>query len=227
MWLEFTMTSPGELWPPFNLTLTTPRLVLRAIRDDDIPAAVRAAMSGIHPPGNAPFTHSWAAPPSDEYPAKTAQLIWRIRAETSMDKWSLQLGVWEDGNFIGCQDLNATNFVHLRTVTTGSWLQRSSQGQGFGKEMRAAVLVYAFDWLNAEVAESEAAVQSAASIGVSKSLGYEANGVFRQTWIPNERTEVQHLRLTPETFKRPDWELTVAGNDATAKYLGIRAAAPH
>jgi len=61
----------------------------------------------------------------------------------------------------------------------------------------------------------------AASLGVSRSLGYEPNGVFRHAWKPNEMTEVRQLRLTPETFKRPDWELAVEGSDATARYLGI------
>ncbi|MEO6531051.1 MAG: GNAT family protein [Specibacter sp.] len=80
---------------------------------------------------------------------------------------------------IGCQDVGATSFADLKTVTSGFWLQQSEQGQGFGKEMRAAVLISAFDWLQAEVAESEAAAWNGASLGVSRSVGYELNGVFR------------------------------------------------
>ncbi|ALV47202.1 GCN5 family acetyltransferase [Arthrobacter alpinus] len=215
------MTTLVDLWPPFELRLETPRLILRAIRDDDIPAAVEAARSGIHPVGQMPFSHPWTEAPAEEFPTNTARHIWRTRAEATKGKWSLQLGVWHGNDFIGCQDLGASDFENLKTVTTGSWLRQSVQGQGFGKEMRAAVVSYAFDWLNAEIAESEAAVWNGTSLGVSKSLGYETNGLFRQAWKPGEMTEVQYLRLTPDTFKRPDWVLKVEGNRATAVHLGI------
>ena len=50
------MTELARYWPPFGLTLTTPRLVLRPIRDEEIPAAVQAALSGVHEPGRSPFS---------------------------------------------------------------------------------------------------------------------------------------------------------------------------
>lgn len=222
--LHSDMTSLVALWPPFDLRLETPRLTLRAIQDDDIPAAVEAAMSGIHPVETMPFSHPWTQAPAEEFPGNTARHIWRTRAETTKEKWSLQLGVWHENTFIGCQDLGASDFANLKTVTTGSWLRQSVQGQGFGKEMRAAVVSYAFDWLHAEIAESEAAIWNAPSLGVSNSLGYQTNGIFRHAWKPGELTQVQHLRLTPDIFKRPDWVLKVGGSTATAKYLGITAA---
>ena len=94
------------------------------------------------------------------------------------------------------------------------------QGRGFGKEMRAAVALYAFDWLGAEVAESEAAAWNQQSLGVSRSLGYELNGITRASW-GGKAVDVQKVRLTPATFKRPDWQLKVEGHEATAKYLGL------
>ena len=39
------MTELTSVWPPFALTLTTPRLTLRPLRDDDIPSAVEAALA--------------------------------------------------------------------------------------------------------------------------------------------------------------------------------------
>ena len=124
-----------------------------------------------------------------------------------------------DGEFIGCQDIGAKDFATLRTVSTGSWLRQSVQGQGLGKEMRTAVALYAFDWLGAEVAESEAAVWNAASLGVSRALGYELNGVTRKSW-GGKAEEVQNVRLTPATFKRPSWTLEVQGHESAASYLG-------
>lgn len=214
------MTELSTIWPLLGLTLTTPRLVLRPIRDDDIPAAVEAALSGISEPGRSPFSTPWNEFPADDLGPKMAQWYWRCRAGVSPEAWTLLFGIWHDGEFVGCQDVDATDFSILRTVTTGSWLKQSAQGRGLGKEMRAAVVIYALDWLKADVAESEAAVWNGRSLGVSRSLGYELNGITRKSWggIPQD---VQRVRVTEESFKRPDWTLGVEGHEPTAKYLGL------
>ncbi|WP_449371944.1 GNAT family N-acetyltransferase [Arthrobacter psychrolactophilus] len=223
-WLELRMISEAELWPPFELQLSTPRLRLRVIRDGDIPAMVDAALSGIHPPEAMPFSFPWTQAPDDELPTNTAQHVWRARAEMSKDRWSLQFGVWQEDEFIGCQDLGASNFHTLKTVITGSWLRQGAQGRGFGKEMRSAVLSYAFDYLGADAAESEAASWNSSSLGVSHSLGYTDNGILRHSWTPGKITEAQQLRLKAEAFARPAWPLAVTGSEATAAYLGITPA---
>ena len=213
------MTALDRFWPPFGLTLTTPRLTLRPIRDGDIPAAVEAALGGIHEPGLSPFSTPWAEAPPEELGRNMAQWYWRCRS-ASPGQWTLLLGIWHEGSFIGCQDIEAKDFTALKTVSTGSWLRQSVHGRGFGKEMRAAVALYAFDWLGAEVAESEAAVWNRPSLGVSRSLGYELNGVTRVSW-GGKVQDAQRVRLTPATFHRPDWQLAVEGHDPTAQYLGI------
>jgi RimJ/RimL family protein N-acetyltransferase len=210
----------NDIWPLFGLQLTTPRLELRPVLDEDIPAAVEAARTGIHEAGRNPFSTAWAEAPEHELGPRMAQWHWRCRAECSPESWTLLLGVWHDGEFIGCQDVGAKDFAVLKTVSTGSWLKQSVQGRGFGKEMRASVVLYAFDWLGAEVAESEAALWNEASLGVSRALGYELNGTTRKAWDPKVET-VQHVRLTPETFKRPDWTLQVQGQEAAAKFLQV------
>ncbi|MEV7607013.1 GNAT family protein [Paenarthrobacter sp. NPDC089322] len=214
------MISLAEIWPPFGLILTTPRLVIRPVLDNDIPAAVDAARSGVHEPGKSPFSTPWTELTDDELAPNMAQWYWRCRAGFTPDSWTLLLGVWRNDELLGVQDLGAKNFGKLRTVNTGSWLKQSAQGQGFGKEMRAAVVSYAFDYLNAEVAESEAAVWNKQSLGVSASLGYEPNGIFRDGWGPKV-VEVQKVRLTPTTFKRPDWTLKAQGHEELKSYLGL------
>jgi RimJ/RimL family protein N-acetyltransferase len=214
------MTSLNAVWPLFGLTLATPRLELRPVLDQEIPAAVAAARTGIHEPGRNPFSTPWTELPAEELAPNMARWHWRCRAECSPESWTLLLGIWHDDEFIGCQDVGAKNFATLKTVSTGSWLKQSVQGRGLGKEMRAAVALYAFDWLGAEVAESEAASWNEASLGVSRSLGYELNGITRKAWGTQVET-VQHVRLTPETFKRPDWTLQVEGHEPAAKFLGI------
>ncbi len=148
-----------------------------------------------------------------------AQWYWRCRGTMSPQEWTLLLGIWHDGEFLGCQDIDAKDFATLKTVGTGSWLKRSAQGHGFGKEMRAAVALYAFDWLGAEVAESEAAAWNQQSLGVSRSLGYELNGTHprqlgRQT--PGHPKGPPH----PATFKRPDWTLQVQGHEPHGEIPG-------
>lgn len=212
------MTSLSTVWPLFGLRLATPRLELRPILDQDIPAAVAAAASGIHDPGRNPFSNPWTALPADRLGPNMARWYWRCRAEATPENWTLLLGVWHGGSFVGCQDIGARDFASLRTVTTGSWLTQSMQGRGLGKEMRAAVVLYAFDRLGAEVAESEAAAWNDASLGVSRSLGYTPNGTSRKAWGGVVET-LQHVRVTPETFRRPDWPLQVQGHDAAASFL--------
>ncbi|TLM84762.1 GNAT family N-acetyltransferase [Pseudarthrobacter sp. NamE2] len=214
------MTTLSDVWPIFGLTLRTPRLELRPVLDQDIPAAVAAARSGIHEPGRNPFSTAWAESPENDLGRRMAQWHWRCRAECTPESWTLLLGIWHEDEFIGCQDLGAKDFSTLRMVSTGSWLKQSAQGQGLGKEMRAAVALYAFDWLSAEIATSEAAIWNTASLGVSRSLGYELNGITRQAWGGKAET-VQHVRLTQDTFKRPDWELKVEGHEPVARFLKV------
>ncbi|MFJ5697878.1 GNAT family N-acetyltransferase [Arthrobacter sp. NPDC093139] len=214
------MTQLTSVFPPFALRLATPRLVLRPLLDEDIPAAVEAAASGIHERGRNPFSTPWAESPPDQLGAGMARWYWQCRANSTPESWSLILGIWHGETFLGCQDVGAKDFAVLRTVTTGSWLRRDAHGRGFGKEMRAAVALYAFDWLKADVAESEAAEWNAASLGVSRSLGYELNGVTRMSWGGKVET-VQRVRLIPGAFKRPDWQLKVEGHQPTAEFLGL------
>ena len=49
------MTTLSEVWPLFSLRITTPRLELRPVRDEDLPGVIDAALSGIHDPGVMPF----------------------------------------------------------------------------------------------------------------------------------------------------------------------------
>jgi RimJ/RimL family protein N-acetyltransferase len=214
------MTALTAIWPLFGLTLTTPRLVLRPITDDDIPAAVAAAASGIHDPGRNPFSNPWTELPADTLGPNMAQWYWRCRGQATRKDWTLLLGIWHEGQFVGCQDIGAKDFATLRTVSTGSWLKQSVHGRGLGTEMRAAVVLWAFNWLGAEVAESEAAAWNSSSLGVSRALGYELNGITRMSW-GNTAVDVQKVRVTPATFKRPDWTLQVEGHEAAAKFLHI------
>ena len=209
-----------DVWPLFRLCLRTPRLELRVLRDDDLPGLVEAARAGIHNPARMPFSEPWTDLPDDELTAGLARHQWRQRAALTPESWSLNLVVRRDGVPIGMQDLVARRFTTLRTVETGSWLTASAHGQGFGTEMRAAALTFAFDHLRAEVATSSAAEWNAASLGVSRRLGYVDNGVSRVA--PRGEAEIdQHLRLERDSFVRPSWTTHVDGAPEARRALGL------
>ncbi len=67
------MISMSSIWPLYDLKLTTPRLELRPVTEQDIPAAVDAARSGIHEPGRNPFSTAWAEAPLAEMGPQMAQ----------------------------------------------------------------------------------------------------------------------------------------------------------
>lgn len=50
------MLSLADVWPLFDLTITSPRLVMRIVRDEDLPGLVDAALAGIHDPAVMPFS---------------------------------------------------------------------------------------------------------------------------------------------------------------------------
>jgi RimJ/RimL family protein N-acetyltransferase len=132
----------------------------------------------------------------------------------------LNLMVESEGVPIGSQTINASRFEVMRTVGTGSWLGREFQGRGYGKEMRAAVLAFAFDGLEARVAESDAFVDNAASNGVSRSLGYRENG--RGSLAPEGiARETQRFRMTVEDWRsRPRPPVTIEGLEGCREMFG-------
>ncbi len=107
-----------------------------------------------------------------------------------------QFAVILDDEVIGAQDIAAFNFADRRTVNSGSWLTRRAQGNGVGTEMRAALLLFAFDTLGAEWAESSAAAWNTPSLAVSYKLGYEPNGVTRVSPRSGQPVDEQRVRLS-------------------------------
>ena len=189
------------LWPLFDLRLRTARLELRLPTDDDIVALYRAAKDGIHDPDWQPFTVPWTDAPSPEFERGFVLHYWRKRADWTVARWDLPFAVICDGVHVGVQEVHGHDFPRLHEVGTGSWLGQRFQGQGIGKEMRAAVLHFAFTGLGAQWARSQARADNAGSIGVSRALGYEDDGLE----VAPRRDEVvfeQRLRLSRERWAR-------------------------
>ena len=187
------MTHP--LWPLYDLRVRTARLELHLPTDGELAALAAVARAGIHPPDEMPFAVAWSVLPSPDFEWGFVRHHWSARGTWVPTDWVLEMGVFVDGEPVGMQAVFATSFSRLRTVRSGSWLGRASQGRGIGREMRIAMLTLAFDGLGAEVAETEAFADNPASIGVSRSVGYEDNGVGRLA-PEGEPREMIRFRMT-------------------------------
>lgn len=169
--------SPRELWPPARIVLTTPRLQLRLPGEEELARLSAVAADGVHEPHTQPFGIPWAAQPPVLRARSVLQWHWSSRGSWAADRWTLDFAVFCDGEPIGAQGLSATGFTVRREVATGSWLGQRYQRQGFGTEMRAAVLVLAFTQLGALSAVTGAYEDNLPSIQISKGLGYRDDGL--------------------------------------------------
>lgn len=190
--------------------LHTPRLELRPDDDAGLLELVAEAYAGIHPPEQMPFVVPWTDTDPQQLGRAIMQYYWSERATFTPERWRVNFLVRRDGRVIGMQELSATDFAITREVSTGSWLGMRHQRKGFGTEMRAAVLAFAFDYLEAVRARSGAFVDNLASLRVSEKLGYRRDGT--QT-LARRGEPVEEIRLVLDCadFVRPEWTLRVEG----------------
>ncbi|MBV9921018.1 MAG: GNAT family N-acetyltransferase [Pseudonocardia sp.] len=211
-----------EHWPLRHLVLRTPRLELRPDDDAGLHELVEVAYDGVHPPAEMPFGVAWTDADPRYLGRGVLQYYWSERAALGPARWSIHFLVRLDGRVVGTQRLGARDFAVTRDVDTGSWIGRRHQGKGIGTEMRAAVLLFAFDHLGAEAARSAANAENPRSLGVSRRLGYRRDGT--ETVVRRgRRTEDVRLVVTPSTLVRPDWTLDAVGygEDCRALLGGI------
>lgn len=200
------MTPP---WPPHGLVLTTPTVVLRGMTEADAQRLAAQAPDDLDP--------------DPRFPGLTRQQqvlrsYWHQLGTWQPDDWVLPLTVLLDGEPVGLQALEGKDFAALRTVDTHSWLLPGARGQGHGTAMRAAVLELAFAHLGARAAVSEAWEDNAASLGVSRALGYADNGVDLRPRAGGVG-RMQRLLLTGWTCPVP---VSVTGLEGCLPLLGVR-----
>ena len=214
------MTHP--IWPLFDLRVRTPRLELRYLSDELASELAVLAAKGIHDPDTMPFGLPWTDVPSPQLERNALQFYWKCRAETSPTSWAMNLTTIVEGKVVGTTSLESENFPTLREFGTGSWLGREFQGRGLGKEMRLATLHLGFLGFGAEYATAAAWPDNAASLGVTRSLGYLSNGTRRS--LRRQDAGVLHaFELSREDFEarlqRDD--ITLLGVEACLPLLGI------
>jgi RimJ/RimL family protein N-acetyltransferase len=208
-------------FPPYGLRLRTPRLELRLPSPEELAELADLAVAGIHPPDALPFLTPWTLKPPAEVALRVVQRHWRALSKWSQRHWTLNFTVFHDGAVIGEQSISARELPVRREVHTGSWLGQRHQGQGFGTEMRAAVLHLAFAGLGVDEAVSGAFAHNTASLAVSRKLGYASDGIERQV-VRDELVIDNRMRLT-----RAAWEqhravdVSIEGLDACRVMFGF------
>jgi RimJ/RimL family protein N-acetyltransferase len=211
----------SEHWPLFDLRIRTPRLELRYPSDDDLAALADLAREPVHDADFMPFTSTWTRAGSPLREQNALRHWWRLRADVDVNAWTLPFIVLDAGQPVGVQDLKGIRFAVTRSVFTGSWLVQRHQGQGVGKEMRAAVLHLAFAGFGALEAHTSAFEDNSPSLGVTRSLGYSSNG---SQIDDREGTATRHLRFV---LTRAAWEhqlrsdIVVENLETCKDFLGI------
>lgn len=186
--------------PVYKIRLRTERLELRLPDFADMAALADEAAAGIHGPEFMPFVVPWTETSPQQRGRDT--ILWNLRvlAACTPQHWTLPFVTLLDGEVVGKQEVGAKDFKATREATTGSWLGIAHHGKGIGTEMRAAVLHFLFEGLGADYALSDSLDGNGPSEGVSRRLGYRADGIDHQV-LKGERVISRRWRLS-----REDWE---------------------
>jgi RimJ/RimL family protein N-acetyltransferase len=205
-------------WPLPGLTLRTPDLLLRPTTEADLPAVAATLSADVAMNPQLP-----RFPGLDQSTGRAVsvhQSYWQSVGSWSVDNWRLDLVVVAGERIVGVQSLEGEDFPVLRTVDSASHLARDVRGRGWGKQARRAVLALAFGPLGAEYAITSAWQHNAASLGVSRALGYQPNGESRHRSDTGPCVETMvHMRLS-----RVEWEAT--GQAVSVEISGFEPCRP-
>jgi RimJ/RimL family protein N-acetyltransferase len=194
-------------WPLFDLRLHIDDLELRPMTEADQELVARTLPDDLELDPSA--TTYDGEDPRVARGRVMHQGYWKGYGTWHPDAWRLRFVVLRDGTLLGAQELEGNDFPVLRTVDSASFLVAEVRGQGVGKLMRRAVLALAFGPLEATAAITSAWHDNTASLGVSRSLGYQPNGMSlerrRGPSGQDAPDTMVHLRLT-----REDWDASGA-----------------
>ena len=210
-------------WPLFDLEIATPLVRLRLPNEAEVAELAAVAAAGVHAADEQPFLHPWTEGSGEDRARNVLQSHWRKLGRWTNDDWSLGMAVFVDDEPVGAVSLNASGFAVAREVSTTSWLGIEHHGRGYGTHARAGLLTLAFDYLDAESARTDVFTDNLASLGVSRNLGYEPDGISRDRRgdevLISERLRLSRDRWNEGAADRP--VVTVAGFDACRPLFGV------
>lgn len=195
------MNESPALWPLHRVIVSTERLELRTIDQGLGEQLALLTDRGIHEPGALPFASAWSAEATPGRYWSSIQFQARQVAELRPDSWQWVFAVsLRDGELIGTQSIMTKQYPVSRSFETGSWIVQERQRQGYGREMRAALLALMFGEFGAEEATTAAWADNEKSAGVSLGLGYVDNGVERRAREDGAR-ELKRYRMTRQVWE--------------------------
>lgn len=194
-------------FPVMGLSIRTDRVELRLPTDKEIDTLAHKNISEVLTPDTQHFfRHTWNTLPSPELERQFIQHNWHTRASWQPDDWTLGMFVFLDNDPIGVIDITGREFSRSRTVVSGSWILPEYRGKGLGREIRAAIIGFAFSKLEAAECRSAADPDNVPSNKVSLSLGYVQDGT-ESVFGPSDGNR---YLLTRANWK-DDVEIQVAG----------------
>lgn len=189
-----------EAWPPERLRIRTPRLELRIPTDHELVDLGKRSHGRILEPGQEHyFQTGWWRAKQPDYTYNLIRHNAEMKATWAISRWTLYLVPFLEGQGIGQISLRAFSFPRNRSLNTGSWLLPEFRGQGFAREMRAGLLWFGFETLDAYAFTTAARHDNAASIKTTLSLGYKPDResvdrrhfrIAREKWLDDTPTEV-------------------------------------
>jgi len=155
-------------------TITTARLRLRWLTDDDVPALFAIF-------GDPEVTAYWSRPPLEERSGAEELLaeIHALAAAGTLFQWGIAR--IEDDTVIGTCTLAAISREHRR-AELGYALGRAYWGQGYASEAVRAIVQYAFDTLDLHRLEADVDPHNHASIRCLERLGFRKEGYARERY---------------------------------------------
>jgi RimJ/RimL family protein N-acetyltransferase len=207
-------------WPLHALSLHTPDLVLRPVTEADLAGLAAQLSDDLEMDPTA--TRYDGLSDADNRAVALHQGYWRSLGTWRPESWALPFAVCHGDDLMGSQTLEGDDFVRLRTVDSASWLSPAARDRGWGKQARAAILAMAFGPLGATAAITSAWHDNGASLGVSRSLGYQPNGVSTH-WRGDHADEMVHLRLTREQWLASPWadQVEIRGFEPCRPFFGL------
>jgi len=175
-------------------TLTTDRLSLRRIRDDDVDDFYAVY-------SDPKVMRYWSTPPLPNLEA-AAKLIREIHAgieRRELLKWAIALRT--NDRLIGSVTLFHPDFTHRR-VEIGYALAHAHWRMGYMGETLEAIINFAFADLNMHRIEADVDPRNTASVRTVERLGFQQEGYLRQRWQVNG--EIQDALFFG--LLRPDWQ---------------------
>jgi RimJ/RimL family protein N-acetyltransferase len=199
-----------EVWAPAGIRIAGEAVELRPATEADV-----VALAAVLPDDYELDPSVGTGLPR---PLHLLRTYWRDQGAWSAGSWKLHLlASTPDGRPVGEQILEAEDFGSTRTVDSASWVRTENRGYGIGRAMRSAMLALAFDGLGATRAVTSAWQDNAASLAVSRGLGYRIDHLERRPRGDSD-DDLVHMELTSEAWRaavRPSLTLSGVPDDLT------------